>query len=108
MLIGSGLKAKRGTVIQVLREVHRDNTLAISDLESETQIMISMRHRNILRVLGVGKTGGLPVELVSNWVLTGATLARPECCPFASLERSLGGPKPSAVPRSLASGRVLK
>ena len=92
----------------MLREVHRDNTLAISDLESETQIMISMRHRNILRVLGVGKTGGLPVELVSNWVLTGATLARPECCPFASLERSLGGPKPSAVPRSLASGRVLK
>ena len=79
----------------MLREVHRDNTLAISDLESETQIMISMRHRSILRVLGVGKTGGLPVELVSNWVWTGATVARPERCPFASPERSLGGPKAS-------------
>ena len=65
--------------------MHRDNTLAISDLESETQIMISMRHRSILRVLGVGKTGGLPVKLVSNWVLTGATLARPECCQHLAL-----------------------
>ena len=88
--------------------MHRDNTLAISDLESETQIMISMRHRNILRVLGVGKTGGLPVELVSNWVLTGATLARPECCPFASLERSLGGPKPSGGATQSCFGARLK
>ena len=44
----------------MLREIHRDNALAISDLESETQIMISLRHRSVLRVLGVGKTGGLP------------------------------------------------
>ena len=61
--------------------MHRDNALAISDLESETQIMISLRHRSILRVLGVGKTGGLSVEPVSNchlaWVLTGATPTRP-------------------------------
>jgi hypothetical protein len=28
--------------------------------------MISLRHPSILRVLGVGKTGGLPVKLVSN------------------------------------------
>ena len=55
----------RGTTIQVLREAHRDNPLAISDLEAEMQIMISLRHPSILRVLGFGETSrGLPVELV--------------------------------------------
>lgn len=73
--------------------MHRDNALAISDLESETQIMISLRHRSILRVLGVGKTGGLSVEPVSNchlaWVLTGATPTRPA--------RPLRGPRALAA-----------
>ena len=49
----------------MLREAHRDNPLAISDLEAEMQIMISLRHPSILRVLGFGETGrGLHVELV--------------------------------------------
>jgi len=64
--------------IKVLREVHRDNALAISDLESETQIMISLRHRSILRVLGVGKTGGLPflvLEILDSILLK--TLPKP-------------------------------
>lgn len=49
-------------VIKVLREVQRNNNLAISDLESEAQIMISLRHRSIVRVLGVGRAHGLPVR----------------------------------------------
>ena len=62
----------------MLREIHRDNALAISDLESETQIMISLRHRSVLRVLGVGKTGGLPflvLEILDSVLLS--TLPKP-------------------------------
>ena len=64
--------------VKVLREQHRDNSLAITDLESETQIMISLRHPSILRVLGVGRTDGLPflvLEVLDSVLLT--TLPKP-------------------------------
>ena len=87
----------RGTTIQVLREQHRDNSLAITDLESETQIMISLRHPSILRVLGFGETGrGLHVELVPDGTpgrvsaQAAASLARtrpPPALPLAHLTR---------------------
>ena len=84
----------RGTTIQVLREAHRDNPLAISDLETEMQIMISLRHPSILRVLGFGETGrGLHVELVPDDTPGRVTapaaaslgLARPRLFPWPTL-----------------------
>jgi len=46
--------------VKVLKEAHADNKLALRDLESETAIMIGLRHAGVLRVLGVGETEGKP------------------------------------------------
>ena len=87
----------RGTTIQVLREAHRDNPLAISDLEAEMQIMISLRHPSILRVRGFGETGGLPAELVLDGT-PGRVLA-PAGASLA-LARPGSSPGPTYSPRS--------
>lgn len=46
--------------VKVLKESHANNKLALRDLESETAIMVGLRHDNVLRVLGVGETEGKP------------------------------------------------
>lgn len=42
--------------VKVLKEEHCGKELAVKDLESETQIMMRLRHPGCLRVLGVGST----------------------------------------------------
>ena len=58
----------RPVVVKLLKPEQRDNPTAAADLQSETYLMSSMRHPNILSAIAMGTHEGLPflvVEMLS-------------------------------------------
>ena len=64
--------------VKVLKSAHAKNSLAKSDLESETAIMLGLRHDGVLRVLGVGETETKPFLVLDRvHIVLSSALPRP-------------------------------